>query len=85
MYKVVRDGKIKSDVSYDILDAMNKVSKVKSVSSAKKLFGIGDEKAKKMMRGEKLSRKLRIFPTKTFNIIQIFYKRDDISRVSPNA
>ena len=85
VFKVMKDGNTKSSETYGYLNAMSKVTECKNITSAMKDYGIGRKKAKQMVKGEEISRKIKAFPKKTINIIEKFYKRDDISRVSPNV
>ena len=86
LYKEVRkeDGK-KSNKSYGLLNTMNKLYPIDKIADAMKIFGISREKAKKLVKGANICRKIKAFPTKTINTIRTFYCRDDISRVSPNT
>ena len=82
MYQELSKGKRKSAQSYIYFTALSKIVKCKSVSSVCKYFGVGKDKANQYIHQRVVHNVKRICP-RTVQKVQTFFKRDDISRVTP--
>ena len=78
------DGKRKSALTYKILQVFSTVIDGKTYRSICENFGIGRNKAGQY-RKKRIIHNLIRMPQQTVSDIHTFYKRDDISRVTPSA
>ena len=85
VFRNFKEGRMKTSETYNVLNSFSKIVGCKNVTAAKKLYKIGYEKAKNMVSGETISRKIKEFSAEKVKMIEDFYTRDDISRVSPNV